>query len=312
MTTRYDRIMRSITDGIPLLIDGATGTEVERRGVAKIAKAWNAGGTLSHPDTVQAIHEDYIRAGANIIISNTFATHRSALEDAGISDQFEAYNRRSVEIACEARDNLQADHVLVAGGMSHCSFTGNEPTLSALQANAAEQAIIMEQAGAELFMLEMMTKIDPMLAVLDGALASALPVWVGFSCTLDENSDIVLNHGESFAEAIATLDERDVPMLNVMHTDVSIVDQCLDVVEASWRGEIGVYAHSGEYVTGDWVFDDVITPDAYTRYVDRWLSRGVRVIGGCCGIGPHHIEHLAAHWPNGVDKSGSREELHPT
>ena len=304
MTSRYDQVMSSIRAGTPLLIDGATGTEVERRGVAKIAKAWNAGGSLSHPDTVRGIHEDYIRAGANVVISNTFATHRSALEDAGIDQQFEAYNRRSVELAREARDNLNASHVLVAGGMSHCSFTGNEPPLSALQANAAEQAAIMEEAGAELLMLEMMTKIDPMVAVLDGALASSLPVWVGFSCTLDENSDIVLLHGEPFTEAIAALGERDVPMLNVMHTDVSIVDQCLDVVRANWQGEVGVYAHSGAFVKGVWVFDDVIAPEEYTRYVNQWLARDVRVIGGCCGIGPHHIQHLAAHWSAATDAMG--------
>src|SRR5262245_11095456 len=108
MTGRYEQVMNSIRGGKPILIDGATGTEVERRGVPQLENAWNGGGALSHPDTVRGIHEDYIRAGARIIISNTFATHRSALEDAGVADLFNAYNRRGVELACAARDNLNA------------------------------------------------------------------------------------------------------------------------------------------------------------------------------------------------------------
>ena len=263
MSAQYDRVMSAIRSGTPFLIDGATGTEVERRGVPKIAHAWNAGGSLSHPRTVRAIHEDYIREGAGLVISNTFGTHRSALEDAGVADQFDAYNRRSVELACEARDHLKASHVLVAGGISHCRFTDRRPAMAALRANASEQAAIMTDAGADLLMLEMMMDIDDMVAVLDGALTSGLPVWLGFSCDVNESGNVTLLLGEPLDEAIAAIGEREVHLLNIMHTDVSVVDQCLDVVNAQWDRPIGVYAHSGAYKDGDWVFDDVIASADY-------------------------------------------------
>ena len=293
MSERYDQVMRSIRDGIPLLIDGATGTEVERRGVPQLENAWNGGGSLSHPDTVREIHEDYIRAGARIIISNTFATHRSALEDAGVAAQFDAYNRRGVELACAARENLNADHVLVAGGMSHWSWSGNKPSIAALRASAVEQAAIMAEAGADLLMLEMMIEIDRMVAVLDAALESGLPVWVGVTCRLDEDSNVLLEDGEPLADALAAIRDRHVPLLSIMHTQVPIVSQCLDALRPHWQGEVGVYAHSGSYIEDKWIFDGVISPVEYAQYVDQWLARGVRVIGGCCGIGPGHIEHLA-------------------
>ena len=294
MRVRYARVVNSILEGRPILIDGATGTEVERRGVPQLENAWNGGAALSHPDTVREIHEDYIRSGARIIISNTFATHRSALEDAGVADLFDAYNRRSVELACAARENLDVDHVLVAGGMSHWSWSGNKPPIAALRANAVEQASIMAEAGADLLMLEMMVEIDRMMAVLDAALESGLPVWVGLTCRLDENSKALLRDGEPLSDAVAAIRERDVPLLSIMHTDVSIVSQCLDELASSWKGGVGVYAHSGEYIDGEWVFDGVIAPDEYARYVDEWLEHGVRLVGGCCGIGPGHIEHLAS------------------
>lgn len=294
MSGLYEQVIGSIERGTPLLIDGATGTEVERRGVPQIEHAWNGGGVLSHPEIVQTIHEDYIGCGARVIISNTFATHRSVLEDAGVADQFDAYNRQAVALALAARDKLNAHRVLVAGGMSHWCFTKNKPTIATLHANAVEQATIMVEAGADLLMLEMMTEIDRMMSVLDAALQTGLPVWVGFSCVLDDNSNVILLGGERLSDAIAALSDRNVPLLNIMHTDVTIVSQCLDIVDACWQGEVGVYAHSGDFNDSKWIFNSVISSEDYTRYVEEWLARGVRVVGGCCGIGPEHIQHLAS------------------
>ena len=121
--SRYDRLMKRIADGGRILIDGATGTEIERRGVPQLDNAWNGGGALSDPDVLREVHEDYIREGAEIIISNTFATHRQALRAAGVEHQFDAFNRRGVELAIEARDRLGANDVLVAGGISYWSWT---------------------------------------------------------------------------------------------------------------------------------------------------------------------------------------------
>ena len=77
--SRYDRMMRRIRSGDCILIDGATGTETQRRGVPQLENAWNGGGPLSHPDIVRQVHVDYLEAGAEIIISDSFATHRHAL-----------------------------------------------------------------------------------------------------------------------------------------------------------------------------------------------------------------------------------------
>ena len=78
-----------------------------------------------------------------------------------------------------------------------------------------------------------------------------------------------------------------------MHTDVNDVEICLDVTEANWTGPMGVYAHSGDYVEDKWIFENVINPEDYATLADRWLDRGVQVIGGCCGIGPSHIQTLS-------------------
>jgi len=130
--------MRRLHNGDRILIDGATGTEIERRGVSMVDNAWNGGGALTHPDIVRQVHEDYIRCGAQIVISNTFSTSRHVLQDAGLEEHFEMLNRRGIELAQEARTNKGTPNVLVAGGITHWSFTRQIPPHPQLQANTEE------------------------------------------------------------------------------------------------------------------------------------------------------------------------------
>ena len=86
----------------------------------QIDNAWNGGGALSHPQILREVHEDCLQIGAEIIISNNFATHYYALRDAGETERFEDYNRRGVELAIESREEAECvssgrDILLVMG-----------------------------------------------------------------------------------------------------------------------------------------------------------------------------------------------------
>ena len=288
----YQSLIERLQNGDRILIDGATGTEIERRGVPMVSNAWNGGGALTNPDIVREVHEDYIRCGAQILISNTFSTSRHVLEDAGLEEHFELLNRRGVELACEARENMKTPHVLVAGGITDWSFTGKIPTHRQLRANMEEQAVIMANAGADLIMLEMMSDIERMLIVLDAAQKSGLPVWVGFSCQLDKLGEPHLLDGPTLFDGVKAIEEKEVPVVSIMHTEVEYVDACINVLKANWGGPIGVYAHSGQFVEPNWIFNDVISPEDYASAAESWLEQGVQVVGGCCGIGLEHIQLL--------------------
>ena len=115
-----ERIERELAEGGVILLDGATGTELERRGAAMHSAVWCAMATLEAPETLRAVHEDYIRAGSRVITANTFSNHRLMLGPAGLGERSVELTRRAVEIALEARDRLGAgDTVAVAGSMSH-------------------------------------------------------------------------------------------------------------------------------------------------------------------------------------------------
>ena len=286
MTSRYDALVGRMRAGETILIDGATGTEVERRGAPRLQHAWSAAGADTHPDILRAIHEDYIDAGACIVISNTFGTTRHALRDEGLADRFETLNRRSVELAVEARDNRNRDEVLVAGGISYWSWSGNHPPLPELRDSITRQASVMVEAGAELLMLEMMIDIDRMSTTLEASSGAGVPVWVGVTTKVDDDGEVCLRNGESFDTALDFLEPFDVPLISVMHTPLEVVAPSLDVLDERWRGLVGVYAHTGSGA-------DPVSPQTYCDAAQEWLARDIHLIGGCCGIGVPHIELLA-------------------
>ena len=303
---RYEKFLDRLLKDEKILIDGATGTEAERRGVPQLKNAWNAGGALTHPDIIKEIHSDFIKEGAEIIISNTFASCKHLMKDADCLDDFELINKRSVELAVEARNDLKKNDVLVAGGISHWSFTNKLPSLNDLEEGASEQSTIMKEAGADLILLEMMIDIPRMLSVLKGVKNSNLPIWVGLSCKPDDkgvmrllsgqkdlfDSSPNLREGETLKEAISSLQGQNIPLINIMHTDVEYIEECLDIVKNNWGGLIGVYAHSGDDIQMEWTFDQVISPEDYLNYCEKWLKKGINIIGGCCGTGPEHIRFL--------------------
>jgi len=164
----------------------------------------------------------------------------------------------------------------------------------------------MKDAGADLILLEMMIDIPRMLSVLKGVRNSNLPVWVGLSCEPDNKGvmrllsgqkDLVdsspnIRIGETLEEAILSIKDQNIPLINIMHTDVEYIDECLDIVKHNWDGLVGVYAHSGDDIQMEWTFDQVISPKDYYDYCKRWLKKGINIIGGCCGTGPEHIRYL--------------------
>mgnify|MGYP001283367882 CR=1 FL=1 len=290
---KYNETIRKMNAGECLLIDGATATEMERRGVPQLKNAWNGGGAMSHPDILKDIHKSYILSGAKVVISNTFATCKHTLEDAEEVHNFEKLNANALKLAKAACSELGKEDVLVAGGISYWSFTGNHPSLFQLKSNISEQAQILAHSGAELLMLEMMVDIDRMLVTLQAALETNLPVWVGLSCHKNQNNQICLLNGEPLEKAVKSLTGTNVDLISIMHTDVDYVEECLEILSSEWTGLTGVYAHSGQMKDGDWTFNDVIGKEEYSRHVSSWIQRGVNLVGGCCGITTDHMHHIS-------------------
>ena len=114
MTSLDERLAR----GEVILMDGGVSTEIQKHGVAMDKQIWSGTAHRDHAGVVRRVHEDYIRAGAQVITANTFATARHVLESVGLEGEFEAINRQAVEVAIEARDNAAQGEVWIAGSIS--------------------------------------------------------------------------------------------------------------------------------------------------------------------------------------------------
>ena len=302
--SRYDRLIARARAGATILIDGATGSECTRRGAPASDHGWSGGATLTHPDIVRAIHDDYLGIGADLLASNTFATGRNIMRDVDNDAMFEHVNRQAVEIAVAARDAAGASgaDAVVAGGISNWSFSGNHPSLEQLHADTVTQATIMRDAGADLLSLEMMVDLPRFETTLRAASSVGLPVWVGFSVGPDLGHEpeelgehIELRDGGLLADAVAlAAEEPTVDALCIMHTDVRLVERCLHTVRAGWDGPLGAYAHASAIIDGEFTHDGVLTPEEYAAYLPAWQAAGATMLGGCCGIGPDHLRLVAA------------------
>ncbi len=286
-----------IAAGGLVLIDGAMGTELEARGVPMNDKNWSGVALQTHPEMVRAAHVDYIEAGAEVIITNTFASGQEALNLAGLGDQMESINARGVEVALQARDEAAKGPLAIAGSM--CPWVDPEvaPGREQLADGFRRQADVLAGAGVELIALEMCYHAEYSPMQVEAAVATGLPVWLGVSCMVDADTGNVVGFDRSevdIGQLVRDLAGTGIGVINVMHSAIADTGPGLATVKEHWSGPIGAYPESGYFTMPNWQFVDIIDPDDLVRETRGWVDAGAQIIGGCCGLGVPHIEALKA------------------
>jgi len=283
--------------GKPVIIDGGMGTHLEKSGVPMDGKVWSSRAILSHPDAVRQAHEEFIKAGAEVIITNTFSAARHMLEPGGLGDRVEEVNKKAVKLAQHARDNVADKSVAIAGSV--CEWTSSDDlkwhTPEVVGQSTKEQVELLAEAGVDLIALEMCEQIEFSIAATEAALEFDLPIWIGVSARMHKGCESlsVFSYAEmDFENVVKRLSGYPVMMINVMHTAVPDVDQAIEVVRKYWDGPVGVYPEAGYFNMPNWQFVDVIEPDELAQAAQTWIDDGVYLVGGCCGLGPEHIAAL--------------------
>jgi S-methylmethionine-dependent homocysteine/selenocysteine methylase len=301
---------RLADDGELVIIDGGTGSQLQAEGVPMDHVAWSARANLEQPDVVQHVHQEYIRAGAEVIIANTYAASRAALEPAGLGSHVAEANRSAVRAALRARDAAATGPVAVAGSMSSFSPidmdagalgrplpgpASEDPRFPSL-ADFREQAELLAEEGVDLIALEMINARGYGRAALEAAAETGLPVWLGISpVRLDDGALGTipdLGDGESFEDLLSALVDPAPAAVTVMHAKPEVTLDAMEIIRRHFAGPIGVYAEMGDWQPPNWVFDG-LTPEQYLQQAITWAGHGAQLIGGCCGVGPDHIRVLA-------------------
>jgi len=205
MTTR----LRDREQDGRLLLDGGMGQELSVRGIDTATGLWSAQALLDSPDTVAAVHRDFIAAGADVITTNTYAATRRRLEQRDAGDLFPRLNQIAGELAARARDEADC-RVLVAGSLPplYGSYRPDDVrSVRELEPQYREQAEVLTEY-VDLFLCETMSAASEAVAAARGAAASSLPVWV--SWTVADDGSGRLRSGESIGDAVGALDGEDV------------------------------------------------------------------------------------------------------
>ena len=296
--SNFQKLQRRLAAGETILMDGGMGSEFERRGMAS-PTIWSGGPMLTHPELVKDIHQEYIEAGSEIIITNTFSAGRDVLEHGGLEHKVAEANRLGIEAAVQARRiSGKEDSVVIAASVSTMAPMAHAevpvPYEKALE-TYREQLGELAKGGPDVAVGEMLVRISDTLAVIEAAAELGLPVWVGLSL-VRVGEELYLgiqdrHGGESLQDAMDAIKDKDIASVFIMHTPVDDTGPGLEIVRKNWSGTFGAYAHFPGH-GGPNPRSNALDPRRYLEYAKGWSEQGARIIGGCCGTRPDHIRVL--------------------
>ncbi len=288
--------LERINNGEVLVADGATGTNLQQRGLEQGAPAetW----VLERPAEIVRLHRDFVEAGADILLTCTFGATSLRLEDSGrpgLAERAVEINRRAVELARQAANEAGRPDVLVAGSIGPTGqllkpFGPLDEKTAEAAFNRQAQALV--EAGADLLVIETQFDLAEARAALRGArLASAgIPLVCSFSYDrgtrtmmgvrpsqmADELSNLAdvlgINCGRSLDENFKALGElRTATSLPVWFKPNAGLPEVDELGRSIYR----------------------VTPQQMGDRTPEWIKAGAQVVGGCCGTSPEHLREIA-------------------
>jgi 5-methyltetrahydrofolate--homocysteine methyltransferase len=276
------RFVDALKSGRVLLMDGAMGTELQRAGLkpGECGEMWN----LTRPDAVRAIHQAYVDAGAEVLLTNTFQANPAALARFGAADQCEEICRAAVE------------HARAAAGPDRFVLADIGPPQTEDEWQGLNRlAAALAGAGPDGFLLETCSNPDAVVRVLKALPPRRLdspPVLGSFTYRRERDDRVATISRLAPADVARRVERYRVAALGVnCGRDIGL-SQTLEVVEAyhaatHLRVMIRPNAGTPKQVEDRWVYPH--TPEYMASWLPELLKAGVSMVGGCCGTTPAHI-----------------------
>jgi homocysteine S-methyltransferase len=277
----------------PVILDGAVGTELQRRGFAvDDHPLWSVHALTDWRGKylLGQVHADYADAAPDMLTANTVRINPRLLDRHGLLGKGAQLTREAVTIARKASNGC-----FVAGSMSpleSCYTPSLVPEEEVLRSAHRLTAAWMSAAGLHLLMIDTITTIREAEAALSAVLERGIPAAVSFCCGKDGN----LLGGERLIDAIQAIDGR-VLAIAVNCVDFDYIRASLRILRDHATGDRGFYANFGALdPKGNWRPLSYLTPEFFASYAEVWRASGLRWIGGCCGSTPDHIRALSRQW----------------
>jgi len=270
-----------------LVCDGAMGTLLYAKGVF-INRCFD-GLNLTQPDLVAEVHAEYVRAGADVIETNTFGANRIKLASFGLGDKMQAINAEGVRIARRAA----RDRAYVAGAIGPLGIR-IEPWgrvgVDEAQEYFREQAQTLAEAGVDLFIIETFRDLNEIRAAVAAVRSvCALPI-VAQMTTEEDGSSLDGTPPEEFTPALEATG-ADVIGLNCSVGPAPLLES-IERMAGVTRARLSVQPNAGKPrdIEGRTIY--LSSPEYMASYARRFIQKGVRLVGGCCGTTPEHIRQI--------------------
>lgn len=296
------------------ILDGGMGRELLRMGAPFKQPEWSALALIEAPEYVRAAHDAFLRAGADVVTTNSYAVVPFHIGEERFARQGIELAARAGRLAREAAD--AASHPALVAGSLPPVFGSYRPDLFDAQSAAPLLDALVQGLSphVDLWLGETLSSTAEARAVRKAIGNDARPLWLSF--TLDDSDDVEaiaqgrvgarLRSGEGIEDAIETAIALNAEAFLFNCSQAEIMRAA--VVEArrvrDRRGvslELGVYANAFEPERDSRAANDGLSglradlePDGYAQFAQSWAEAGASLIGGCCGIGPEHIERLAS------------------
>ena len=282
------------------LLDGGMGQELVARSGDAPTPLWATQVMIDHPGLVSQVHADYFAAGATLATTNTYAIHHDRLIRARIDHRFAALHAQALAEAAAARAGHGAGRIAGSIGPLVASYRPEtHPPHAEAVARYAEIACILA-ASADLILAETVASLAHARAVLEGAAAAGLPVWL--AVTVDDEDGSRLRSGEPVAALAPVVAEGGAAAVLANCAAPEAMAAALAVL-AGFGLPYGAYANGFRQITKAFLADSPtvavlesrpeMTPEVYAGFAMDWVAHGATIVGGCCETRPAHIAAIA-------------------
>lgn len=276
------------------LIDGATGSELERRGVDTSMPLWSARAIIDAPEILKQIQAEYLNAGAQAITANTFRTHERSLAKAGMGDRAKELTRKAVEIARSACDENNSDAIVYGcvAPLEDCYSPELTPDIAICKEEHSQIIQHLVESGADLVLIETMCSEKEVIAAAEAAEKHAKDKWAISFCLSNDETGILLD-GTPISDLVTAVEGAQFVGINcfpatTLETEVKHLRNLLPAdMEIAAFGNVG-YANKEI----GWINTDAVEPNKYASYAMSWIDAGATIVGGCCGTTPQTIRAI--------------------
>ena len=282
------------------LLDGAIGQELVNRSNDEPTELWSTSVMLENPGLLDQVHAEYFSVGASVATTNTYAVLFDRLKPVGLQGQIDKLWSVATKAAKGARDDHGSGRVAGSIGPLIASY---RPDICPPAKEAAKQYADIVAALApmvDVLLVETMSSVDQAEGALIATCSSSKPVWL--SVTVDDDDGTRLRSGEMVSDLkpLMSLYQVDAVLINCSRPEA--IGDGLEVLKSTGL-PFGAYANGFTRISDDFLKDKAtvsalerridLSPADYAGFAMSWIGQGATILGGCCEVGPSHIDELA-------------------